>query len=219
MKYLFSTITTALDFLFPPNALDVQMARTTPEELGVKVRMENHAPKKASIILFDYNDPLIKHMIWTLKYKKNRRAATLFSEVLREVLVEELSDHVIFSSFENPLLIPIPLSKKRLRERGFNQMDLVGKNLVVEGGGTWLEFRNDILEKVKETPPQTTLKNRKERINNLSGAFQVRNEAMIQGHNALLLDDVTTTGSTLTEARRVLLNAGARNVITIALAH
>ena len=82
-----------------------------------------------------------------------------------------------------------------------------------------IELTTDILIKTKETESQTKSKNRAERIKNLEGCFDVKNPEQIKNRNIVLLDDVTTTGATLTEARRALLARGARKVIAIVFAH
>ena len=75
------------------------------------------------------------------------------------------------------------------------------------------------LEKIRHTAPQSSIKNRALRLQNLSGCFSIPHPEKVRGKNIILIDDVTTTGSTLAEARSVLLSAGARSVHAIAIAH
>jgi ComF family protein len=109
-------------------------------------------------------------------------------------------------------IVPVPLSMKRLRERGFNQSLLIARIVSKEKG---IPMLIDILLKEKETPPQTGL-SAKERLSNLKGAFEVKGN--IEGMRLLLVDDVMTTGATITECAKVLMKAGAKEVIALTLA-
>ena len=77
----------------------------------------------------------------------------------------------------------------------------------------------NILEKIKESPSQTSVKNRAERLENLKGCFKAVNLDNVRGANIILIDDVITTGATMSEAKKALENAGARQVLCFAMAH
>lgn len=109
-------------------------------------------------------------------------------------------------------IVPVPLSMKRLRERGFNQSLLIARIVSKEKG---IPMLIDILLKKKETPPQIGL-SAKERLSNLKGAFEVKGN--IEGMRLLLVDDVMTTGATVTECSKELMKAGAKEVIVLTLA-
>jgi competence protein ComFC len=134
-------------------------------------------------------------------------------------ILEEIGDLRVMENFIAPIFIPIPLSPKRRRERGFNQAELIARNLFLLGKDDDFEIKDNILVKPKDTAHQAQLENRTKRLRNLSGTFQVRNPELILGKNIILIDDVTTTGATLTEARKILLEAGARKVIAFTFAH
>jgi ComF family protein len=105
-----------------------------------------------------------------------------------------------------PVVVPVPLHNKRMRERGFNQAELVGQQ-VGKLAGLKLE---KLLIKVKETEQQVG-KNRKERLENLKNAFKISNYSNLP-KNVLLVDDVWTTGTTLSECAKVLKQAGVKKV-------
>ncbi|MEW6214768.1 MAG: ComF family protein [Nitrospirota bacterium] len=109
-------------------------------------------------------------------------------------------------------IVPVPLSIKRLRERGFNQSLLIARVISKE---TRVPLLMDILLKKKETPPQIGL-SAKERLSNLKGSFEVKED--IKGLRLLLVDDVMTTGATVTECSKQLMKAGAKEVIVLTLA-
>lgn len=102
------------------------------------------------------------------------------------------------------LVIPVPISARRRRERGFNQSELLAERF--DG------YSPEILKRTRHTLPQAGLK-AAERLTNLNGAFEVKGE--VSGRSILLVDDVVTTGGTLVECARTLKNEGAAEVRAI----
>jgi ComF family protein len=125
---------------------------------------------------------------------------------------------------EADLIVPVPLHPKRMRRRGFNQAYLlvdswksISRPLVDEPRMIPIEV--DVLIRSKATLPQTGL-DRRQRLKNIKGAFKIRAPEKVYGKMVLLIDDVYTTGATVNECARVLLQAGARivDVLTVARA-
>jgi ComF family protein len=125
---------------------------------------------------------------------------------------------------EIDLILPVPLHAKKMRRRGFNQSYLlidacksISKPMVDKL--TTIAVKTDVLLRNKATLPQTGL-GRKQRLVNIKGAFTVRTPEKVVGKRVLLVDDVYTTGATVNECARMLLNAGARivDVLTVARA-
>ncbi len=168
--------------------------------------------------LFNYKDTLVQQALWELKYRGNRHIARLFASIIYDELLEKLSDMILFDDFRNPVIIPLPLSHERLRERGWNQSEMIARELKNIDKSKNFTVRTDILKKIRHTPAQTKLSKEK-RLKNLKGCFNVSRPEAIKQKNIILLDDVTTTGSTLEEAARTLLKAGAKKVIGITVAH
>lgn len=110
-------------------------------------------------------------------------------------------------------VVSVPLHRLRRREREFNQAEILGRELAREQN--W-EFC-DVLERVRYTVTQTHF-DRRTRMRNLRGAFKLRKGAAVRGKRLLLVDDVLTTGSTLDECARVLLEAQARSVHALTVA-
>lgn len=160
-------------------------------------------------VLSSYKDPLVGALISELKYRDNPRAAKMLGEALREALIALTED----SELTQVLLVPIPLFASRQKERGFNQMERILRHVLPLPNHTL----SSALVKVRETLPQTKL-SREARLQNLRGAFSVR-EPLSGEFTYVIVDDVTTTGATLAEATRALREAGARDIISIALAH
>ncbi len=111
-------------------------------------------------------------------------------------------------------VLPVPLHPKRKKQRGFNQAQIIARELALLRGIELVEGR---LVKVKNVPPQTFLKV-EEREKNVSGAFRVINGEKLKGQVVLLVDDVYTTGSTIRECSSVLRDAGVKEVRALTLA-
>lgn len=114
------------------------------------------------------------------------------------------------------LLVPVPLHPKRLRERGYNQSELLAKALSKQTGIPW----QDSLERVRNTPHQTGL-SREQRLKNLDSAFAVKRGKRggeVTGKRVILIDDVFTTGTTLQQCAKVLYQHGAAEILGATLA-
>lgn len=108
----------------------------------------------------------------------------------------------------------IPLSKKRLRKRGYDQARLLAEEISVDIGVPCVP----LLRKIRDNKAQSTTRDAKQRAANVAGAYVLAAETDVIGKHILLIDDVVTTGSTLSEAARVLKKAGAKTVWAAALA-
>ncbi|MBI5683320.1 MAG: ComF family protein [Deltaproteobacteria bacterium] len=112
------------------------------------------------------------------------------------------------------LIVPVPLHKKRLKERGFNQSLLLARE-VAKTHHIHLDYLN--FKRIRYTEPQINLKD-KDRLKNVKGAFSVKDALIFKGKKILLIDDVYTTGATVTECVKVLKKAGAKTVHVFTLA-
>ncbi len=171
------------------------------------------------ISIFNYKNTTTKKAIQFLKYKNNKSIGKIFARSLYDVILEELAEQNIFSNFSNPILIPIPLSKKRLKERGFNQSEIIAQEMSFIDKNSSFTLITNVLYKIKDTPSQVSIKDREKRLRNLQGCFSVKVPNKIKGRNIILIDDVTTTGATIKEARKTLLKSGAKKVIAFTIAH
>ena len=111
-------------------------------------------------------------------------------------------------------VIPVPLHRKKLKTRGFNQAEVLAVRIARIRK---IELLNRRLVKIRNTPPQTTLAG-KDRDQNVRGAYRVRRARTLKGKTVLLVDDVYTTGSTIRECSRTLKQAGVKEVRAVTLA-
>jgi competence protein ComFC len=208
-----------LDFVLPQPE-DIALLEKMSAEEFVKsadtARQDNLS--KNVFACFDYRNPTVRLAVWELKYRGNKKIASLLANALYGEMLADISDLAVFSNFKEPLIIPIPISKKRRRERGFNQCELLVEEICKLDGEKTFKPNFEILKKAKDTGSQTKTRNRQERLDNLSNCFQADSEK-IRGRNIILIDDVITTGATAEEARKTLLSSGARKVAVFAVAH
>src|SRR5439155_22666788 len=145
---------------------------------------------------------VVRHIIHEFKYGRQIHLRHLVARWLRAALDDERLHGNHFD-----VLVPVPLHPARQRERGFNQARLLSELLSAQ-----ISLPSKLhLERIRYTTTQTAL-DRSERMENLHNAFRLRKNADVRGLRVLLIDDVLTTGSTLSECARVLKRAGAFSV-------
>jgi ComF family protein len=110
------------------------------------------------------------------------------------------------------------MHKNNLIERGYNQSELIVKEIIKIDKSKNFDFSINALKKIKETPHQSKLKNKSERLKNLKNCFWA-DEKLIKDRNIILIDDVITTGTTMNEASKTLKSIGAKKIIGFSIAH
>lgn len=131
-----------------------------------------------------------------------------------------LKNDFFFENFKSyDTIIPVPISKKRKKERGYNQSLLIAKKLVkqVNKEKKILSLCADALEKVKNIVPQSTL-DKENRLQNVQGVYQLKNKEQLEGKKILLIDDIYTTGSTVKECAKVLQQVSAKKIDVFTIA-
>lgn len=161
-----------------------------------------------------YRFRLVAELIHTLKYRSLEKAVL----PLVDLLEESLAHH----SLPLPdLLVPVPLHPRRLRYRGFNQAELIARELgkrLMPGLGIAID--SESLRRIRFTRPQREAESREERLRNLTGAFAVAPAVAgpLVGKYVWLIDDVATTGTTLNECTAALKTAGVKKVWGVVIA-
>lgn len=195
------TIQKALDNLFPkrPDAAIV-------DSIEPALFLTKYRPQKVGEVVFllPFQDNEVRACIHELKYHQNPRALDLLSAVLEKYL---------HTHSQETLLAPIPLSRQRLKERGYNQAQLLAKK-------TSAEVAPNLLQRIRDTKPQTSL-SKNDRIQNMKDAFTATETGLesLADKNIIILDDVVTTGATLWAAKAALLPPAPHTITLLAIAH
>lgn len=154
--------------------------------------------------LFKYEEG-IRDKLLKYKFRDYSYLYKFFSEIV-------INNCNLKSNYD--IILPVPIHKKRKQKRGYNQSELIAKEIAKNIN---IEYSNKVLIKVVNTVPQSTL-NQTQRMNNVLGIYKVTNSQMIDKKRILLIDDIFTTGSTVNECAKVLKQNGAQsiNILTIA---
>jgi ComF family protein len=153
---------------------------------------------------------VIKELIHEFKYKGKNHLAKPLSKIITDFIKE-----YDFPIEYLDLIIPMPLYKTRLREREFNQAEILGRHIASEFNK---DLAPDLLIRRRPTKTQAELPVDK-RFLNVKESFSVVKGDVIKGKNMLIVDDVLTTGATSSEAARTLKDAGAKIVFVLTLAN
>ena len=213
----------AFSLLFPENCRGCGKAETLLCEDCIAMVPENHEnPYKEIWSVFPYENVLIRHAIQDLKFRNLKGFAAPLGGAVYEYLVDLLANENLFQGNCGKvtwLIVPVPLSKERLKTRGYNQAELIGQIIISKAKSDIFVLDTTVLYKRHDTASQVEIKDRKRRLENLKGLFAVRNAQLIHKANIIVLDDVVTTGATMREAIKTLRSAGARKVIGLSVAH
>ena len=150
-------------------------------------------------------DSSIQKGLHTLKYRGNK--------AFGEPIALQMAEFVRSLQWTIDLMIPVPLGKSRLKERGYNQVALVARPLAYQLG--WM-YEPDALWKTRETRSQVGL-NLSQRNQNVQDAYQA-DPKVVKQKSILIMDDVATTGSTISACTAALLKADARDVYVLTIA-
>ena len=173
------------DILLPKEKKVKYLEQLGPDGLFEKIpRAENFDFETDKFkVIFNYKSALCRQAIWEIKYRANKKLIHDFSLLLYEFILEELSDLETFHNFKNIILIPVPSSKSRVREKGFNQCQLICQELIridqdhlCQGPSLTqptFTLAENLLIKKENTARQSKTKSRKERLENLRGTFSV----------------------------------------------
>ena len=169
--------------------------------------MQQEWPFTLARAVAPYSGPL-KKAIQRFKYHQKQKLAV----PLGRLMVQRVINEPLYRQAD--LIVPVPLADAKLRRRGFNQATLLARQVSV---GLNIPL-NEVLRRTADTSPQVNL-NRQQRMQNLQQAFTLKNNINLSGKTALLIEDVITTGGTVSAATEVLLKqGGVKQVLVLTLA-
>jgi ComF family protein len=155
-------------------------------------------------LIFEEESPARK-MIHSLKYEKKFGVGIYLGRLVGNVFLDDVK------KWEADFIIPVPLFSVKKANRGYNQSEFIAKGISIELG---IPANNKLLKRIRHTETQTKL-NSLERRANVQDAFKLKRGAKVKGKRIILVDDVITTGSTVSECAKVLKQAGADKVFAL----
>lgn len=217
LKSIMDFLSKILDSIFPKREDFRRVTILTKEEIESLPKSPTFEKIEWIYPLFKYKDPTVKAIVWELKYRENTFPLEYIGRIFYDLIMAQMSDILIFDSDARFVLIPIPISPTTRSERGFNQSELIAKSIIPYDIEHKLLYAPQWLEKIKDTQKQSKSSTREDRLKNLLDCFLA--DKKINDYYVFLIDDVVTTGSTLSEARKTLLEVGAKEIFAFTIAH
>ena len=209
-------ISAILDLLFPPKCIFCSKILDNSEywcdDCASSLILTADGGKQAG----EFYDFCVAPLYYTGAVRKSMlrfkfRGASAYADAYGKILASCIREHI---DVKYDIISWVPLSRQRKRERGYDQALLLAKATAAELG---IEAEETLI-KSKDIMPQSELKSKDERIENISGAFEAPDPESIKDKCILLIDDIVTTGSTLEECAKELTKNGAKKVICAAIA-
>ena len=205
-----------IDFLFPKSPRALELEALSVGDILKECREATDIKEKNILAIFDYAHPLVKELVWEVKYRGNKIVAEKLAMIIYDVIKQEIFEKMTFKSV---LLVPIPISNKRRSERGWNQAEMLAERVAALDKENLFKYLPGQLVKIVHTESQTKTGSRKERLENLKNSMEILSASVVAGKCVVVIDDVTTTGATFAEAKRALEQAGATKILCLAIAH
>ena len=179
---------------------DNEMARA----FWAKINVE-----RCAALFFYHPHSSVSNVIHNIKYHNQPEAARYMGRLAaEEFMMSGFFDDIDF-------ILPVPLSKPKIRERGYNQSEEIARG-VTEATG--IDLRNDIISRIRDTESQTK-KHHWQRNENMKEAFRLTNDNAAKGRHILIIDDIVTTGSTICECGKELMKAGDVKISVLSLGY
>ena len=215
---MFNFIEKILDLIFPPvcgicnKEINTYLCGKCEKEINkITCVGENKYKDKyfsTHMYLFKY-EGIIRNKIISYKFNDKPYLYKTFCEIF-------VKNKKVCEFIKNyDIIISVPMYKKKKNQRGYNQSELIAKETAKKVEN--IEYRNDILIKIRNTAKQSSL-NKEQRKENLKNAYVVNNNEYILNKNILIFDDIYTTGSTANECAKTLIEAGAKDVGILTIA-
>lgn len=209
------------DFLFPPRADEIAVRDISDDDFLalMKPRLVPET-RPGTVALFPFSNVHVRAAIHEAKYHGSERAFKLLGLAVADYL-RDADD--VGRTTSNTFLVPVPLGRERMKERGFNQVEEITSRALRSLDDNFT-LNTEMLMRVKETPSQVSLERRK-REENMRDAFATTprlrgtSRTEISQRTYIIIDDVITTGATLQAAIDALKKSGAEHIVPLALAH
>lgn len=176
---------------------------------------ETHAHCKSSevpdgLLVATHRSPLISELVHVFKYDRLQELAEIFSQLLLKKIEQSVLGTLLLLN-SDIVMVPVPLHRKRQWDRGFNQTELLAQHLSRLSSVQGLTISSETVVRNRATKSQTLL-HRDKRKMNITDAFSVVDPDSIKDKTVVIIDDVMTTGATVSELCKVIKKAGAKDI-------
>lgn len=158
--------------------------------------------------LFKYKNE-IRNLILDYKFRDKSYLYELFAKIITK------NEKICGILEKYDIIIPVPIHKKRKKQRGYNQSELIARQISKNIAN--LQLENKAFIKIKNNKPQSTL-NKKQRKQNVKNVYKLENKGKIENKNIVLFDDIYTTGNTANEIAKILKQNGANKILVLTIA-
>lgn len=158
--------------------------------------------------LFKYKNE-IRNLILDYKFRDKSYLYELFAKIITK------NEKICGILEKYDIIIPVPIHKKRKKQRGYNQSELIARQISKNIAN--LQLENKAFIKIKNNKPQSTL-NKKQRKQNVKNVYKLENKGKIENKNIVLFDDIYTTGNTANEIAEILKQNGANKILVLTIA-
>lgn len=204
-----------LNIVFPKEKNTQALEALTAQELRNLLPMAETSDEDL-ISLFNYRNPVVKQLIKEVKYNHNKQLAFMCAELISEELLDFLYEKKEFQPETNIILLPVPISIKRRKQRGYNQTELVTE--MVSKMLPPIEYCPHTLRRDIDKTSQTK-KNKNERLENIKNCFSVIDKQKIKDSIVVVFDDVITTGATLDTICQEISKHNPKEIMRVTIAH
>jgi competence protein ComFC len=171
--------------------------------------------KDTDFAVFDYGHPIIRQSLWQFKYHHDATAMRILTTLSVPYIETFIAEVLQSTTSQSIVLVPIPQHRKKAQQRGYNQSLLIAKWLARHIERSIVQ---ELLIKTVPTLPQARIKSKSARKNNSINTMKAK-VSVDPKVLYILIDDVTTTGATLNEARRALRQNGGKKILSVSIAH
>jgi competence protein ComFC len=200
-----------LDLLFPRSETLKELESLSNNEIFEKCR-KSIFNKNNIWTIFCYKDKYIREMMWQMKFNSQRKYAEFFGWCLYKKIIE------MIDSDKKYILIPVPIHKKRRKERGYNQCEWLCEEIIKIDKERNFIYEPKILERIIYKQKQSW-SNKKDRRTNIDGVFKINNPEKIINKSIIIIDDVLTTGVTLEEIIKTITVYKLKEILAFTIAH
>lgn len=166
---------------------------------------------------YSFKDKRVSRLVWLLKYGNGKRVACIFAPAMAQAMSTIVKNHD--TRKEPVVFLPVPISRERRRERGYNQAELLANAITRELSDSRITVETRLITRNQGLINQAKIRERGARQKNIANSFSVTPGIVPTSSVIVIIDDVTTTGATLSEMKATLMRAGFVHIYAQTAAH